>query len=47
MDDALHRAITGGTGEYVGVRGEQIQYFLDMNATQAGNFRIKLNLDKK
>jgi hypothetical protein len=44
LDAAVHRAIVGGTGPYVGAYGEQVQKLVGINATQAANFRIELNL---
>jgi hypothetical protein len=47
LDAALHRAVTGGTGQYAGARGEQVQQVIGINATQAANFRVEFSLDKK
>jgi hypothetical protein len=47
MEDNLYRAITGGTGPYASARGEQIQRFMGLNASQGTNFHIQLNLEKK
>lgn len=47
LQAALTRAITGGSGDYAGVEGNQQQSVVGLNASQAANFRIELNFEKK
>jgi hypothetical protein len=47
LEAAVYRAITGGTGDYVGASGEQVQSLVGINATQGANFRIEFDLTKK
>jgi hypothetical protein len=42
---ALERAISGGTGEYAGASGVQLETNLGFNASRGGNFRFELRLD--
>jgi hypothetical protein len=46
LDGPLLRAVTGGTGTYAGARGEEVQHFLGMNASQGANYRMEFTLDK-
>jgi hypothetical protein len=41
---AIERAITGGTGEHVGARGEARQIFLGFNATEGVNLTVEIDL---
>lgn len=41
---ALERAIAGGTGEYVGASGVQLETNLGFNASRGGNFRYEVRL---
>lgn len=45
VDVAIARAITGGTGEYSGARGESSQTLLGLNATEGVNLRVQINLE--
>jgi hypothetical protein len=47
LEANVYRAITGGTGNYAGARGEQVQRTLGLNASQGSNFQIELRLEKK
>lgn len=47
LDASIHRAITGGTGEFANAGGEQVQRLVGINATQAANFRIEFRLARK
>lgn len=42
---ALERAISGGTGEYTGASGVQLETNLGFNPSRGGNFRYELHLD--
>lgn len=42
----VSRAITGGTGEYVGVEGELKQTLLGLNASEGVNLRLEFKLRK-
>jgi len=41
----LERAISGGTGDYAGASGVQLETNLGFNASHGGNFRYELRLD--
>jgi hypothetical protein len=43
---AVSRAITGGTGEYIGIEGELKQTFLGFNATEGVNLRLEFRIHK-
>lgn len=43
---AIQRAITGGTGEYMGAKGESSQVFLGFNATEGVSLRYELKVKK-
>ena len=45
IDVAITRAITGGTGQYVGAAGEAHQTFLGFNATEGVNLRLEIDLE--
>lgn len=43
---AISRAIVGGTGEYMGIKGELKQTFLGFNATEGVNLSLEFKLAK-
>lgn len=46
FDVPLARAITGGTGEYAAVQGEQIQTLLGFTETMGVNLRVEFRLNQ-
>ncbi len=46
IDQAIARAITGGSGQYSTARGESTQTLLGLNATEGVNLRVQVNIEK-
>jgi hypothetical protein len=43
----VNRAITGGTGQYLGAYGQAEQTFLGFNATEGVNLRLEINVETR
>ena len=47
IDQAVKRAITGGTGPFKNARGEAVQTLLGFNASEGVNLRFKVKINTK
>lgn len=47
IDEAIKRAIIGGTGKYKTARGEAAQTLLGFNATEGVNLRFELEVIRR
>ncbi len=47
ISEAIARAVTGGTGRYNGVTGQQVQTFLGMNQSEGVNLRVRFRLRRR